>query len=69
MFVSGRQSLRQIHVKGDIIVKPETRNGECCFDVQLFTISTYAYPVIITRSRAKQSPPHVLADSVLTLTW
>ncbi|KAL5640264.1 hypothetical protein ACGC1H_007512 [Rhizoctonia solani] len=38
MFLSNRSSLRQIYVKGDIIVKPETRN------------------VIITRSRAKQTP-------------
>ncbi|CUA67452.1 Importin-9 [Rhizoctonia solani] len=38
MFLSNRPSLRQIRVKGDIIVKPETRN------------------VIITRSRAKQTP-------------
>ncbi|KAJ1302683.1 hypothetical protein OPQ81_002999 [Rhizoctonia solani] len=38
MFISDRPSLRQIYVKGDIIVKPETRN------------------VIITRSRAKQTP-------------
>lgn len=38
MFLSDRPSLRQIHVKGDLIVKPETQN------------------VIITRSRAKQTP-------------
>ncbi|KAF8727515.1 ARM repeat-containing protein, partial [Rhizoctonia solani] len=38
MFISDRPTLRQIYVKGDIIVKPETRN------------------VIITRSRAKQTP-------------
>ncbi|KAG9127318.1 hypothetical protein FRC07_014851 [Ceratobasidium sp. 392] len=38
LFLSDRQSLRQIHVKGDLIVKPETQN------------------VIITRSRAKQTP-------------
>ncbi|KAH7338870.1 ARM repeat-containing protein [Rhizoctonia solani] len=38
MFLSDRPSLQQIYVKGDIIVKPETRN------------------VIITRSRAKQTP-------------
>ncbi|KAG9100077.1 hypothetical protein FS749_016346 [Ceratobasidium sp. UAMH 11750] len=38
LFLSDRQSLRQIYVKGDIIVKPETQN------------------VIITRSRAKQTP-------------
>lgn len=38
MFTSDRPSLRQIQVKGDLIVKPETQN------------------VIITRSRAKQTP-------------
>ncbi|QRV94844.1 importin-9 [Ceratobasidium sp. AG-Ba] len=38
MFLSDRPILRQIHVKGDLIVKPETQN------------------VIITRSRAKQTP-------------
>ncbi|QRV80350.1 importin-9 [Ceratobasidium sp. AG-Ba] len=38
MFLSDRSILRHIHVKGDLIVKPETQN------------------VIITRSRAKQTP-------------
>lgn len=30
MFTSDRPSLRQIQVKGDLIVKPETQNGESC---------------------------------------
>lgn len=48
MFISDRPSLRQIHVKGDLIVKPETRN------------------VIITRSRAKQTPHEYKSVPFLT---
>jgi hypothetical protein len=32
LFASERPSLQQLMVKGDIIIRPETQNGECrCF--------------------------------------
>lgn len=54
MFISDRPSLRQIHVKGDLIVKPETQNGKEIFNLNLHHLNETRL-VIITRSRAKQS--------------
>lgn len=58
LYASERPSLQSLMVKGDIIVKPETRNGE---QALVFLLSRHAIyssllgPVIMTRSRTKTS--------------
>ncbi len=60
LFASERPSLQQLVVKGDIVVKPETKNGECflscCWAVAGRSgLSGRACAVIMTRSKTKQS--------------
>jgi hypothetical protein len=54
LFVSDRPSLQNLIVKGDIIVKPETKDGEdLLFPNNYFPAQTSS--VIMTRSRTKMS--------------
>ena len=63
LYVSGRHTLQNLLVKGDIIIKPETKNGERVHLVWYQTIRLdltvdYCDPamvVIMTRSRTKTS--------------
>jgi hypothetical protein len=56
LYMSERPSLQHLMVKGDIIVKPETRNGELGLFTQSFLfLNALIAPVIMTRSRTKQS--------------
>lgn len=63
LYASGRPTLQNLSVKGDIIIKPETRNGECaplvwCQTVDWVLTVVHCDPamaVIMTRSRTKTS--------------
>jgi hypothetical protein len=57
LLASERPSLQNLHVKGDIIVKPETRDGKriCCGVHAIITDGSYSAQVIVTRSKAKKS--------------
>ena len=57
LYVSERPSLQNLMVKGDIIVKPETKNGEhsLSFTFACRAQSSPVASVIMTRSRTKTS--------------
>ena len=54
LFLSDRQSLKNIRVKGDIIIKAETKNGKI-FHVMSQRAFMPDLVVIMTRSRTKTS--------------
>lgn len=58
LFISARPSLQALQVKGDLIVKEETRNGEF-YDSGITHARTDGVfvLVIMTRSRTKKSEP------------
>lgn len=53
LFVSERPSLQNLIVKGDIIVKPETKDGEGLTPLCRFYFGAQTSSVIMTRSRTK----------------
>jgi importin-9 len=53
LFVSERLSLQTLMVKGDIIVKPETQDGEDLLSSNIFILVLKLSSVIMTRSRTK----------------
>jgi hypothetical protein len=63
LYASNRSTLQSLLVKGDIIIKPETKNGECVRLVWCQTMGQVltvlhcdpAVAVIMTRSRTKTS--------------
>ena len=56
MFLSDRPSLKTIQVKGDMILRPETKDGMFSSAPLKFTVVNVVFlVVIVTRSRAKQS--------------
>lgn len=54
LFMTERPSLDHITVKGDLIITAATSNGEYA-QLILVNYSQFCPPVIVTRSRAKQS--------------
>ncbi|ELU41145.1 importin-9 [Rhizoctonia solani AG-1 IA] len=59
MFISDRPTLRQIYVKGDIIVKPETRNGKSQFQPNRYDLNQVAPSYHYSLScQTKSVPPH-----------
>lgn len=55
LFASERPSLQNLTVKGDIIVKPENKNGKILLLTQHFLLCAQFSSVIMTRSRTKTS--------------